>query len=1201
MERDLIAFANRLSGVFSLGRLRPLNNLPLRTYLPLLKLESLFRIYESIQQASDSQRRRLKNEIPMQVANEIVFRSLVKIPRNFALLGDFLAGYFPEDPLNDSITRILPFETPPLYPSLKDLLDFDLAYLDTLKNLVEVPTQFSDAIQRGLSRFANETYFVNILFAVNKDFPSNKVSLETKQIITEHFVDGFVRQVVTNRQTVKPEMIFDESSRVYELFLTTARIAQEAMIDCLRGDGFIRYQLFEDKQAPLFSHKGSSGGLAFAELYYIAHKSMRSHFAPYTAFVGALNEKREVKAVANLKAKIEAAKENGIRILILPERHRKEVSSHEETDFQFLSYREGGFSDVFAQIQSLRRENGFLPSNNLPERHNRFIGREEEISDIQELLKKERLVTLTGTPGVGKTRLAEVVALELLPSFPDGVWFVDLSSLRDANLVLPTIASVLSIQLQPRLPLQQQMIDFLKTKRLLLVLDNFEQLPSKAGTLIEELIQNTELVQYLVTSRDASACPQGKEFRIEPLDTPQTEAIRLISSVDSVKLFLCRAEESGQLLSEEELTTVAELCILLDGIPFAIELATARLPNLSPKEILSQIKDQRPLQVDEPTDSFDPRHHKLQNVISWSYDLLTETEQNVFAQISVFAGGFFTEAVEKICIGRHVLGNLFNLQAKSLVQTETVQRKKRYFLLEPVRQYAAEKIGDGEQIKKAHADYFCIWAKEQDGKLKGVEQSQVLSEMALELDNFRAAMDFTQKQGEWKLLGELGVAFSLFFNIRCLWSEGLLCLRQAEGGLRSLQDKSLLAKVLYGLGTLYVSQGDYKTAQNMLNESLQIRRELRDKQGSTESLNRLGLIARLQGIYQEARQTLKESLQISIDLEDKLGIATSLDSLGLIAWNQGAYEKARQIHNESLQIYRGIGNKRGIAISLNNLALIVSYQGVYEEAKQFYTESLQILKELGAKRDIGISLNNLGEILRYQGVYEEARQIHTKSLRMRRELGDKFGVATSLNNLGLIAWNQGAYEKARQIHNESLQIYRGIGNKRGIASAIHNLGQVAERQDAYEEAIRFYTESLQMRQELGDKRGIANSLNNLGEIAEKQGSYKKARQLAIESLQIRRELRDKRGIAISLHQFGKLAAVKGNSKQAMLFLLIATRLHEAMISVNSAEAKEVQETLAKIQKEISAEEFEKGKQQADAIGVDEVVERALSWGEQSIL
>ncbi|MBC8229215.1 tetratricopeptide repeat protein, partial [bacterium] len=412
-------------------------------------------------------------------------------------------------------------------------------------------------------------------------------------------------------------------------------------------------------------------------------------------------------------------------------------------------------------------------------------------------------------------------------------------------------------------------------------------------------------------------------------------------------------------------------------------------------------------QVDESIDAFEPRHQKLQNVLSWSYDLLTADEQKLFAQLPLFSGGFFTEAVEKICPGKQVLGNLFSLRAKSLVQTEIVQQKKRYFLLEPVRQYAEGKLSNKEQMKKAHAEYFCLWAKEQDAKLKGVEQSQALSEMALELDNFRAAMDSASELGDWKLLGGLGIALSRFFDIRGLWSEGMQRLKQVEEALRSCSDKALLAKVVRGLSRFYQLQGYYEEARNLDNESLLIQREIGDKQGIAETLNHLGIIAENQSAYEEASRLYTESLQMFRELEDKQGIAEALNCIGLIAWRQGAYEEARPLHTETLQIFRELGDKWGIAASMGNLGIIAADQGVYDEAKQLYTDSLKIFRELGHKCGIAASLNNLGAIAVKQEAYKEARRFHTESLQIQRELGDKHGITISIHQFGKLVEAEG--------------------------------------------------------------------------------------------------------------------------------------------------------------------------------------------------
>jgi len=639
---------------------------------------------------------------------------------------------------------------------------------------------------------------------------------------------------------------------------------------------------------------------------------------------------------------------------------------------------------------------------------------------------------------------------------------------------------------------------------------------------------------------------------VERLSVPPEDAdIETLSQYESVRLFLQRA---NAVKPDFELTTqnaadISAISRRLEGIPLSIELTAARVRGMTVKEILKGLSKQLDLFASTRQD-IPERHRTLRAAIDWSYELLNPEEKRLFCQLSVFSSGFFLAATEKIYDAFDVLGTLLSLQDKSLLAFEEVMEQSRYWLLAPLREYAQEKLGMDVELKKAHALYYLTVAQDNNQKCQGAEQSLALSLMSLELDNFRATMDFAQKQGEKRLLGELSIALSYFFNIRSLWSEGIQRLRQAEKALRNLQDNVLLAKVLYGLGVLYTSKGDYEIAENLLNESLPLQRELEDKVSTASSLNNLGRIARLQGDYEQAKQIFHESLQLSKELENKLSLAVSLDTLGLIAWHQGDYEEAKQLHTDSLQIYREFGNKKGIAISLNNLGLITFNQGAYESAKQLYTESLQILRELGDKPGIGIILNNLGEIARHQRAYDEASQLHTASLQIRQNLGDKFGIATSLNNLGRIAFNQEAYEDAKQLYTQSLKIYRETGNKRGIANSLHNLGEVAEKQGDYEEATKCYIESLQMNKELGDKYGIG----------------------------------------ISLHHFGRLAQAKGDLEQSVLFFLVATKLYEEMESTSSLEVEEIQERLTEIQKEISTKQFDRINQEANNLSLDEVIE-----------
>jgi len=715
--------------------------------------------------------------------------------------------------------------------------------------------------------------------------------------------------------------------------------------------------------------------------------------------------------------------------------------------------------------------------NNLPVQLTSFIGRETEIRNLSELLGRDqvRLVTLTGAGGIGKTRLSIQVAAEQFERFPDGVWFVPLASLTDPEYVITEIASVLSIQLQPKVDPKKQVIDYLSQKRLLLVLDNFEHLP-EATSLVNDLLRGASSLRCIVTSRELLQISGEQTFAVPPLSSPEEDAgIEILSQYESVRLFIERAQEVKPdfKLTAKNAAAIAAICHCLNGIPLAIELAAARVRGMTGQQIYERLERQFDLLSTRRRD-VPQRHRTLRNAIDWSYELLEEDEQQLFAQLSVFSGGFFLEAAEEICDVPDVFELLFSLQDKSLLTVSEVLEQTRYGMLEPLREYAKEKLGADVQLRQKHAKYYLSVAQDLEQKLDGAEQSLALSSMALELDNFRATMDFALQQGEWKLLSELGLALSWFFFIRGFWSEGIQRLRQAEGALRSIGDKALLARSLYGLGRLYLFQGDYETARNLNMESLQIKRE--------------------------------------------------------------------------------IGDKRGIANSLNHLGIITHQQGLYDEARQLYTESLKI----------------------------------------KREIGDKQGIANSLNNLGLIAMSQGAYDEARQLYQESLKIKREIGDKRGIANSLGNLGNIALDQRIYDEAKQLHTESLKIHREIGNKQGIADSLNNLGSIAHQQGVYNEARHLFTESLKIRKGLGDKQGIAESLHQFGKLAQAERDSQQAVLFLLHATQLHEEMKTQNSKEAIEAQKALAAIQKNISSEQFEELKGQAEAMSVEQVIDLALA-------
>jgi predicted ATPase/class 3 adenylate cyclase/Tfp pilus assembly protein PilF len=627
--------------------------------------------------------------------------------------------------------------------------------------------------------------------------------------------------------------------------------------------------------------------------------------------------------------------------------------------------------------------------NNLPVQLTSFVGREDEIRNIATLLGKEqvRLVTLTGTGGIGKTRLSVQVAADQLELFPDGVWFINIAPLTNIEQVITEIASTLSIHLQPRIDPKEQVIDYLSQRHLLLVLDNFEHLP-EAPSFVNDLLRGAPFLRCLVTSREVLQIPGEQVFAVPPLSMPPKDAdIETLSQYESVRLFIERVQavKPNFELTPQNAAAIAAICHRLDGISLAIELAAARARGITVQQILERLSRQFEF-LGTRSQTVPERHRTLRGAIDWSYDLLNPDEQKLFAQLSVFSGGFFLEAAEEICDVPDVFELLFNLQDKSLLVVKEVMEQTRYGMLGPLQAYAREKLGEDVELKKAYTKYYLKVAQNCNQQLYGAEESSALSQMTLELDNFRAAMDFAQEQEEGELLGELAIALYCFLYIRGFWSEGISRLRQAEKALRNLRNDKLLARAMTRLGWFYDSQGDYETARNIHTESLQIRRELGDKLGIAESLQALGIISIIQGAYDYAEQLFTESLEINRELGNEFHIAGALLTLGAIADQQGAYNEARELYTESLNIQRELGDKFGIAGTLNNLGEIALSQGAYDEAKRLFAESLKIKKELGSKSSIAESLYQFGKLAKSEANVEQGALFLLVAARLYEEM-----------------------------------------------------------------------------------------------------------------------------------------------------------------------------------------------------------------------
>ena len=614
--------------------------------------------------------------------------------------------------------------------------------------------------------------------------------------------------------------------------------------------------------------------------------------------------------------------------------------------------------------------------NNLPQQVTSFIGREKEMSAVKELLSDAPLVTLTGSGGVGKTRLAIHVAAELLPHYPDGVWLAELAALSDPGLVPKAVALALNVPEHPGRPMLETVVETVRSKSLLLILDNCEHLLTVCGELVETLLRACRNFRILATSREPLRARGEVLFRVPSLSIPDLGALPSAEELigyESVHLFVDRAAlgQIGFRITPRNAAAVAQIAQRLDGIPLAIELAAARIRSLPIGAIAKRLDDRLRLLTGGRGAGL-PRQQTLRAALDWSHDLLTDREKILFRRLSVYAGEFPLEAAEEICAGdgldgRDVLDLLTDLVDKSLVAFSERDGEGRYRLLETISQYGRDKLqdsGEADQMRRRHQDWYLALAERAEPELRGPAQAEWLERLESEHDNFRRALEWCMSSGDKESGLRLACALWWFWYVRGYHREGREWL---EKTLDADAPRPLLrARALLGLGHFAARRKDPAAARSAFEEALAISLSLDDVPRIAESLFGLGHAALRAGDFERATSLYNDALGYFESAGDS-SQAWVINALGLIAANQGDFARARACYMRGLTHGLGSGHKWIVAYLTANLGVLDFHEGAYESALSHHRNALVIWRDLKARaglisglEDIGLATAGLG-------------------------------------------------------------------------------------------------------------------------------------------------------------------------------------------------------------------------------------------------
>lgn len=739
--------------------------------------------------------------------------------------------------------------------------------------------------------------------------------------------------------------------------------------------------------------------------------------------------------------------------------------------------------------------------HNLPTETSTFVGRQEDLSKVVNLLKgrKSHLITLLGPGGVGKSRLAIQVARKSLSMYKDGVWFVPLASLSSPDFLVSTIASAINISVSKASNPLQQLINFLQQKELLVILDNFEHMLPEGVSVPLELLNQTPSIYLLVTSRERLNLSSEWIYELKGLSFPVDDHVQTgskdanIETSEAVQLFVQRARQArtGYAPARQDLTTILRICEMVEGLPLGIELAAAWMRSMSPQEIAREIEHNLDF-LSTRMHNVPERHRSLRAVFEQTWKQLSSNEQKVLRKSSIFKGGWSREAAKEVTgASLPVLASLAN---RALLR---VGHHKRYEMHNIIRLFGLKQLqftpGEYEETHNRHMHHFMTFLQDRTQDLKGNRQVHTLEEIQREIDNIRAAWQWAVDRGDAPAFDQAAECLWLYYEYLGSLQEGEKVFQQAVEALQEVDSltseyANILGYLISGQGWLSARRGKVERGRALMEKGLETIRKSRspDRRKEAMVVSWLGYVIMLQGEFIEAQRVMEEGLELCTQISDRWGMASNLRLMGTAAQFGGRFDEADRYLQRSLEISKQIGQQRIEAKAIMNQGVIAIWLGEYQHARYLLEKCVEISRQLNDLISLTDELRELSRVHLATGDYQRAIEILKETLSIYEVIGrvDRGAILGYLANGLFLA---GDDHEAERLYEESLAASGQVGHHPEIAAALTGIGLIALSRQDYSQAQEKLEESLVIWQQSEHEPETSSIYRHLGHLARARG------------------------------------------------------------------------------------------------------------------